>query len=539
MIYNTRMVSIKKRPVKKIVKTTNKNIPKKTITKTPATTIQSSKTSATTGQPPINQPPIISQQPITNQPITSQPSKTSVTNKTPKTVKTITEKPKPKPTKKIVRKIVCKSSDGIPVLANPVGGTVSDTSDIAPIIKERYSVVLDEFKERVIKDIIKVPREGKNEVIIGWIIAYLKSLPQFPQKSPGWLAQRKGKLTASVAASPLKITAWYLENMKRCKFQIPYENKNVSTVIGKGCSPYESYSDILLSKCNMGKPFSGNEYTRHGNKYEEIAAKKYARDRGVIVHEYGLVPHPTIDWLGASPDGITDEGIMLEIKCPFGKRDLGEPSLYYWIQIQLQLECCNLELCDFFDCKVREYANEREYLEDLTIPEADKGIILEIHAIEDTEGIAKENIYVEGDTHAARMEWIRNWYMTESQQRPEMWFHAGAYRVRYCYWRILDHKITRIERCREWFALALPQLRAFWDEVDYFKTHKQELQEKCIAQGCNIYDESGRLIHGKQSSWGGGGGGKSTTGRSKSPATPPEYASRNTGKCDFDSDEME
>ena len=44
---------------------------------------------------------------------------------------------------------------------------------------------------------------------------------------------------------------------------------------------------------------------------------------GVTIVEFGLVPHPTFNIFGASPDGICDEdspkefiGRMLEIKCP-------------------------------------------------------------------------------------------------------------------------------------------------------------------------------------------------------------------------------
>jgi hypothetical protein len=47
--------------------------------------------------------------------------------------------------------------------------------------------------------------------------------------------------------------------------------------------------------------------------------------------------HPTVAHLGASPDGITPYGVMVEIKCPYSKtlKDIPEE---YWAQMQGQLE---------------------------------------------------------------------------------------------------------------------------------------------------------------------------------------------------------
>lgn len=54
------------------------------------------------------------------------------------------------------------------------------------------------------------------------------------------------------------------------------------------------------------------------------AAQIYERRNGVSIKEFGLIAHPTVPFLGASPDGIVQnssnplvpKGTMLEIKCP-------------------------------------------------------------------------------------------------------------------------------------------------------------------------------------------------------------------------------
>ena len=69
----------------------------------------------------------------------------------------------------------------------------------------------------------------------------------------------------------------------------------------------------------------------------------------------GLIIHNQYKHIGASPDGISDLGIMLEIKCPFKRKIDGAIPEQYWMQIQGQLEVCDLEECDYLECKLWEY----------------------------------------------------------------------------------------------------------------------------------------------------------------------------------------
>lgn len=140
----------------------------------------------------------------------------------------------------------------------------------------------------------------------------------FEQKSDGWLRLRGGMLTASDIAAVL------------------------------GINPYESPEDIMYKKCGFNR-FSGNEYTSHGNLYEPVARDKYSEMYNEKVHEIGLVPHPEHPWLGGSPDGITESGKLIEIKCPPKRKIDGKVPKYYIPQIQILLEILDLEECDFID----------------------------------------------------------------------------------------------------------------------------------------------------------------------------------------------
>ena len=65
------------------------------------------------------------------------------------------------------------------------------------------------------------------------------------------------------------------------------------------------------------------------------------------MHEIGLVPHPVYRWLGGSPDGITESGKLIEIKCPLRRDITSEVPKHYVPQVQLLMEILDLEVCDF------------------------------------------------------------------------------------------------------------------------------------------------------------------------------------------------
>ena len=53
---------------------------------------------------------------------------------------------------------------------------------------------------------------------------------------------------------------------------------------------------------------------------------------------------------------------MLEIKCPFKRKIDGSIPEQYWMQIQGQLEVCDLKNVIILECKLRQYNNEADFL---------------------------------------------------------------------------------------------------------------------------------------------------------------------------------
>ena len=157
------------------------------------------------------------------------------------------------------------------------------------------------------------------------------------QRPEEWLALRGNMLTASDAATAI------------------------------GVNPYEKPTDLILKKCGH-KKFNGNAATEHGNKYEDEARDIYCLKYNEVSHEIGLYPHPTIPWLGGSPDGITESGKLIEIKCPLKRKITPEVPVYYMPQLQLLMEILDLDEAVFIQYKP----------ENLTWPEPAEFVVTEV-----------------------------------------------------------------------------------------------------------------------------------------------------------------
>lgn len=102
-----------------------------------------------------------------------------------------------------------------------------------------------------------------------------------------------------------------------------------------------------------------------GVKYEPIACEIYRHvNSNINVYDFGLILDKEISCIGASPDGITDLGIMVEIKCPYSK-DIRSKEIKteYWYQVQGQMAICGLKECDFSQFQFKEFKSKDDFLE--------------------------------------------------------------------------------------------------------------------------------------------------------------------------------
>ena len=111
-----------------------------------------------------------------------------------------------------------------------------------------------------------------------------------------------------------------------------------------GLSPWQTRDDVLRAMVReyhgAESEFKGNPATEHGNANEQRAVLAFMRETGLNVEKCGFFPYG--DRMGSSPDGLTDDGGVLEIKVPFGLRNGGEfkplaEQPHYAAQVQMEM----------------------------------------------------------------------------------------------------------------------------------------------------------------------------------------------------------
>ena len=119
---------------------------------------------------------------------------------------------------------------------------------------------------------------------------------------------------------------------------------DVASAIGE--NHYES-PDAFVKKKVLKTVWAGNAATAHGTLLEPFVRDLYDARTGRKSHEIGVVRHREHHWLGGSADGITEDGLLIEIKCPLTRKIEAKVPKHYLPQIQLLLEVTDLDECDF------------------------------------------------------------------------------------------------------------------------------------------------------------------------------------------------
>ena len=123
-----------------------------------------------------------------------------------------------------------------------------------------------------------------------------------------------------------------------------------------GANSFKTSNDLLEDKRN-NFILEDNKYLQHGRKFEPVAVSQLEKKLNIHIQEIGYITNEKINYLGATPDGITvykNEIVLCEIKCPLTRKLTGTVSLSYYAQIQMQLFATGLETCLFYECVFKE-----------------------------------------------------------------------------------------------------------------------------------------------------------------------------------------
>lgn len=117
-----------------------------------------------------------------------------------------------------------------------------------------------------------------------------------------------------------------------------------------GLSRYRSATDTMREMVRqhygLDPEWNGNYITRMGQELEPRIRAAYTRQTGRPIALAPFIVHPTIDWLGATPDGMVDDDGLVELKL------IGRQYVHYSqrpdyeVQCRLQLAVTRRKWCD-------------------------------------------------------------------------------------------------------------------------------------------------------------------------------------------------
>ena len=323
------------------------------------------------------------------------------------------------------------------------------------IVKNLYKIYKEiipirSFNNSFIRN-IKIDRENIKKKINN-----IKNTYQPEQRTKEWYIYRHKHLTAS--------SIWKVFKSESTKNELIYEK----------CKDY-----VIPNTNNTNSPL------HWGHKYEPLSVKFYENLYDTKIGDFGCIEHKKYNFIAASPDGINIDsknlryGRMLEIKNIVNRKINGIPKFEYWIQMQIQMETCDLNECDFLETKFVEYNNFNEFMADGTFNYTKrnklKGIILVFNTT--------INIHYEyaplNITQNEFEKWEKN--MLEKNNDKE-W-------VQNIYWYLEFYSNILVLRNKKWFNSVIEDIEKISNIINNEKTtgyeHRKSKTKKKIQSSDN------------------------------------------------------
>jgi putative phage-type endonuclease len=340
--------------------------------------------------------------------------------------------------------------------------------DMNDLLEDAFNIYITTFHPE--RSIIKNEEDDEDEInddeideeekdIIEQKIQRLREIPQPVQRTPEWYQFRWNLITAS--------NAWKA-----------FESQNtINQLIYEKCQPLK---DFTLEPIDTEVKMVNTNTTLHwGQKYEPLSVMMYEHIYNSKVEDFGCIQHTVYKFIGASPDGIIVQsetgryGRMLEIKNIVNREINGIPKKEYWVQMQLQMEVCDLDECDFLETKFIEYPDYQSYRNDSIISSFDgeefnsyitakdgsyKGIMVHFHTSDGSPHYEYMplNLWTPHD--------ISNWEDNIVQK-----FESEPYKytfLKFIYWKLEKLSCVLVLRNKEWFKNNVGQLEKVWKIIE-------------------------------------------------------------------------
>jgi putative phage-type endonuclease len=292
--------------------------------------------------------------------------------------------------------------------------------------------------------------DNENMDVIENKIEKLRNIPQPEQRTPEWYQFRWNLITASNA------------------YKVFESQSTINQLIYEKCQPLKNN----LDEEEEIKMVNTNTPMHWGQKYEPLSVEIYERDYNTKVEDFGCIQHSNYLFLGASPDGIIIDknsdryGRMLEIKNVVSREITGIPKKEYWVQMQLQMEVCDLDACDFLETKFIEYNDRISYESDckdennktISADGKQKGIIIYFHTKEGKPFYKYKSLNITTEQEITKWE-----EETISLYQSEEYNYIY---MKFIYWKLEKLSCVLVLRNRDWFKNNIPQLEKVWKIIE-------------------------------------------------------------------------
>lgn len=317
---------------------------------------------------------------------------------------------------------------------------------------EEINIFVQERINNYIDTIMEIPRSYKNTLILNEnqdIEMLIKKLEQIricfqpQQRTQEWYEYRHNLLTASNIDKLLGSEA------------------KINSLIYEKCKPLVIFNS---NSVNVNSPM------HWGNKYEPVSIMIYEYMYDTKIEDFGCLQHPTIHCLGASPDGINTDinnprfCRMIEVKNIFNRDITGIPLEAYWMQMQIQMEVCDLNECDFIETRIKEFDNDEDFYSHNT---SFKGVIS--YFISKTEIGSKPYYHYMPISETYYPEKIKSWIDDLKSKLSE---NFSLYEI--LYWYVDEISIVLVPRNKVWFKEIIPNILSTWDSIKYERIHGYE-----------------------------------------------------------------
>ena len=185
-----------------------------------------------------------------------------------------------------------------------------------------------------------------------------------------------------------------------------------------------------------------------GTRFEPVAKKIYEDTTHCDIVDVGCCQHPVHKFLGASPDGLIIPryadadprryGRLVEFKCPMSRARKDEIPSYYVHQMQMQMECTGIDECEYVEFRFKQ-VNYTEWAESQN----------------------KKGVFAVSPNGKV------SYCPPEFELFPHPWMQLVCKEDdQYIYWILTDIKKDFVPKDPNWLPTHLPDLRAFWDDVE-------------------------------------------------------------------------